>query len=438
MDRLYKACTLVQELQSIKGKNDKQQFVADNATNEDFLNLLWARLNPFMSYKMKVIPEFISNGEADLTYDEFKALALKLSANNINAAARKEVVETLKRADYRIVDVLKGIITKTLSLGMDTGVNKALGTKFIPAFNVMLAAPLKEGVDIPIPCQVDVKYDGVRVLAMIEGGECTLYTRKGRVLNFPKIEKELLTLSSGADLTFDGELEMEARTGISGVCNSNLKTGYVEGSDDIIKCTLFDMLPTVIFKDEGTSKVQSERTLELQKLFANVKLGRVQLAETQTVHSVDKLMEINKKYIADGLEGVIAKDPNAPYHFKRNKAWLKLKAINSTTLKVIGTEEGKGKRKGKVGALVCESECGQVVVKVGSGMSDDLIDLFTKVSPIGKYAEILFNVLIKPKDGEVYSLFLPRLKPGEAIRIDKSEADSLEKILEDHIGKPEI
>jgi hypothetical protein len=140
-------------------------------------------------------------------------------------------------------------------------------------------------------------------------------------------------------------------------------------------------------------------------------------------------------YIAQGDEGVIIKDPEAVYHYRRNKAWLKVKAINSATLKVIGTTEGKGKRKGMVGALMCSSECGKVKVNVGSGLSDADVALFTKSSPVGKYVEVIFNVLIKGENQDIYSLFLPRLKE---IRIDKSSADSLDTILKNHIGEPDV
>jgi len=434
MERLANVCKKLDMLQNIKGKNAKQDYIKANSKDADFLELLEARLNPYTQYGIKTLPriEYALEKERTLTYSVYINLLNKLANNNINDSLRKFTIKTLSGGDYKYSEILEGIITKGWSPGVDTSVNKALGYKLIPSFDVMLAAPMKDGVNPPIPCQVDIKYDGVRCVAIIENSTCTLYTRQGRQLNFPQIEAELLKLSLGEDITFDGELTMVARTGISGVCNSNLKTGYVTGSDDHITYNIFDEIPTFIFKEMGVSGKQSERTMSLQRRFANCKnLRRLKLGVSQTVNSLEKLKEIANGYISQGLEGVIAKDPNAPYYYKRNKAWLKLKAINSTTLKVVGTELGKGKRKNKVGALVCESSDGLVQVNVGSGFSDDDIETFTNKLPIGLCIEVLFNVLIKGKDSDVYSLFLPRYKE---VRVDKTDADSLGEIKEQHIG----
>lgn len=434
MKRLDRVCSKLRKLQSITGKNAKQDYIKENREDEDFLELLEARLNPFTQYGIKVLPriEYAVEKRRTLTYSVYTNLLNKLANNDINDSLRKLTIKTLSSGNYEYADILEGIITKGWNPGVDTGLNKALGYKLIPEFNVMLAAPMKDGVVPPLPCQVDIKYDGVRCIAMIEDGECLLFTRQGRKLSFPQLEKELVLLSNGEDVTFDGELTTKARTGISGICNSNLKTGYKVGSDDFITYNVFDEIPTSIFKNEEKSKKQSERTLDLQKRFANfTRQQRVLLAESQTIHTLDKLKEIANKYILNGLEGVIAKDPNAVYVYKRNKAWLKIKAINSTTLTVIGTELGKGKRKNKVGALLCESSDGLVQVKVGSGFTDEDVDLFTSNSPVSQFIEVLFNVLIKGRDSSTYSLFLPRYKE---VRIDKSNADSLDEIKEQHIG----
>ena len=79
---------------------------------------------------------------------------------------------------------------------------------------------------------------------------------------------------------------------------------------------------------------------------------------------MDKLMAINNAYINDGFEGSIVKDPKGLYAFKRSTCWLKLKAVNSITLEVTDVEMGKGKREGKIGALICKSKCSQINVKL--------------------------------------------------------------------------
>ena len=432
MERLEKVCRKLIELKELTGKNDKAAYLEKNKDDEDFKTLLRYRYDIFKAYGIKKMPRisYALEENRKLTLDNYIILLDGLADNNINDTLRKHTVDVLSYGNYEYAEILEGIITKELSLGVDTTVKKFLKLNDIsPA----LASPMKTA-HVHLPAIQEKKADGVRCVALVEGGKCLLYTRQGRLLNFPKIEEELVSLSGVEEMMFDLELETEARTGISGICNSNLKTGYTDGSDNLITAVLFDEMPTATFKAKGKTKIQSERTEDLQKRFANFNAKRLKLIESQLVTTHDKMKEINDKYIAGGFEGSIIKDPNAAYPFKRSTCWLKLKAVNSVTLKVVGTELGKGKRAGKIGALVCESACGGIKVNVGSGLNDEDVEMFTKNPPIGKFVEVLFNVLIKGRDSEDYSCFLPRYKE---MRVDKEEADTLEKVKKEHIGRIE-
>jgi len=437
MKRLDNVVGKLKELAGIAGKNDKQTYVANNKDDDDFMSLLMYRLNPFFTYKIKKFDEYIMK-EKSLTFNEFVGILNDLRMNTINDARRATVIGRLSHADHTYVDVLEGIITKGYSIGMDTGVNKALGYKFIPSFSCMLAAPLKEGDEVLMPAIVELKLDGVRVIGHIEEGKVTLFTRQGRELHFPKIEHELLKLANGEELTFDGELISERRTDISGLCNRNLKSGYTENSESGIKYVLFDVLPTSVFDCQGISKKQEDRTSELQRRFAGHNAKLLEIAPSFVVNTMNELRKISNTYIEDGFEGTIVKDPNAVYFYRRNKAWRKIKVVNSCSLVVTGIEEGKGKRKGKVGALICESSCGSLMVKVGSGLSDAEVDLFTRISPVGRIVEVIYNVIIRGLERDTYSLFLPRFESGNIIRIDKDTADSFAKMKAEHIGAMQI
>ena len=58
--------------------------------------------------------------------------------------------------------------------------------------------------------------------------------------------------------------------------------------------------------------------------------------------------------LAKGGEGVMLRNPYAPYEGKRSKNLLKVKRILDAEAKVVGYEEGNGKHKGRLGALKCE------------------------------------------------------------------------------------
>ena len=108
---------------------------------------------------------------------------------------------------------------------------------------------------------------------------------------------------------------------------------------------------------------------------------------------------------------------------KRAKHQVKFKAELDCDLRVVGWEEGTGKNVGRLGALVCESEDGDICVNVGSGYSDEQRTSFTKAM-IGSVITVMYNARITERSGE-QSLFLPRFVE---VRLDKNKADCSKNI----------
>lgn len=79
----------------------------------------------------------------------------------------------------------------------------------------------------------------------------------------------------------------------------------------------------------------------------------------------NRLNELDKK----GAEGLVVRDPNAPYIDKRSSKALKVKHFDDAECKVLGYTQGKGKFKGLLGALRCQWQ--DKVLKIGSGFSLD-------------------------------------------------------------------
>jgi DNA ligase-1 len=90
---------------------------------------------------------------------------------------------------------------------------------------------------------------------------------------------------------------------------------------------------------------------------------------------------------------------------------LKWKPVITVDLEVIDVEEGTGRNKGRLGALVCRGvDDGRTIsVNVGSGFSDLQRDSFwtDRGIIIGQTVEILADVVSKNQDG-TYSLRFPR------------------------------
>ena len=75
-----------------------------------------------------------------------------------------------------------------------------------------------------------------------------------------------------------------------------------------------------------------------------------------------------KKIVTAGGEGIILRNPNAPYASGRSSDYLKLKLQQDAECIVTQHHEGKGKYTGKLGAISCRNENGEF--KIGSGFKD--------------------------------------------------------------------
>jgi len=114
----------------------------------------------------------------------------------------------------------------------------------------------------------------------------------------------------------------------------------------------------------------------------------VRLSTQQRADSVDAMADFFDTAVADGAEGIMCKDPAAPYKAgSRGFAWVKFKTdytqelVDTMDLVCIGAFHGRGRRAGWYGALLMaarDEATGSFssVCKLGTGFKDgDLKDL---------------------------------------------------------------
>lgn len=437
----YSPEDLVQSVQELKmlsqiaGNNDKQVFLKSILKNPLTQYLVITLLDSTVVLGLKKIQEVGTYKEVnEVSGSEVQALIALLATSNVTDMIRRTVYNVLSRMSQEVQEVIQGILCKTFKIGVTAKTVNKVHKGLIHEFSCMLA----ESGDIQeYPVAVGLKYDGVRCLAFVTN-KVLLFTRQGKLIHLPKVEEELLKLAQGKYMVFDGELISDKRTSISGVINSIMKTGYTDVKGASVHYKVFDVVDYFVYTQKGKSRLQEQRLIDLSLMFFDKSFLSISEGIHTIANSYEEVYKIYLHYLEQGEEGIIAKDLKAPYEFKRSKAWLKIKAINSCTLRVIGTTEGTNDRKGKIGALVCVSEDSLVQVNVGSGLTDNDLNTLTPQGIVGKYVEVLFNVLIRGDSSSNYSLFLPRLKANDWLRLDKSEADDLQKILKEHKGKPLI
>lgn len=343
--------------------------------------------------------------------DMDKVILDRLLARDIVGNNARDIVED---HCHMYGDLIKLICNKDLDCGVSaTTLNKVFGKNFIPQFKVQLATevPLEE-VSLPILGQL--KYNGVRVTALIHDGNITLKTRNGKVFEYPALEEYLRCIPR--DVMIDGELtdlENKHHQGVSGIVNSAIKGTPI--SKELI-FNVFDTMELDEFEAQDcclSYKVRFDRLKEhVNYLYATLEDEVKSLVKLADTYYFNTHADINAKFnevLGMGLEGLILKREDHKYMFKRSKDWIKMKAIKTADLRCSGIEEGTGKYLNAIGALQCygEVEGQEVEVNVGSGLSDAQ-RFYDPAEFIGNLIEVKYNSLIEDKTTGKLSLFLPR------------------------------
>ena len=206
------------------------------------------------------------------------------------------------------------------------------------------------------------KLDGYRVLALIEGGNVTLRSRRGGLElagDFPQLCGELAQQAVDS-MILDGEIvafDAEGRPSFNAMQNRS-----ATGERAVYFC--FDLLHFAGVNLRASPYADRRRYLA-QCLLPS---PRVQL-----VHAVDDGVALQAAAQSAGFEGVVGKRKSSRYEpGKRSSTWLKVKSITSSEFVVGGYTQGKGSRAALGSLLVGTWNAGKLVYAshVGSGLND--------------------------------------------------------------------
>lgn len=262
----------------------------------------------------------------------------------------------------------------------------------------MLAVPAPIDWDkIKFPVAVEHKLDGVRCIAVKENGVVDLFSRNMKLFsNFVELA-EYLTKEMPDNTVWDGEIISDDFQKLM------TRVHALEGkNDDVsVEYRVFDTLTIPEWNAGRSDRPYRERNDE--HFIAN---------------NEDDLRFFYQEALAQGFEGVMVKNLESPYISGKSNYWLKLKPVDSADLYIMGFVEGKGKHKGKLGALLCEY--GKVEAKVGTGFTDaQRVRMWeSQWKLLGKMVEVEFQSVTKPNKKGKVSLRFPTFK---CLRLDKDE-----------------
>lgn len=216
---------------------------------------------------------------------------------------------------------------------------------------VLLAKVWQQEQD-PAGFWVSEKLDGVR--ALWDGHQ--LRFRSGRIVPAP----DWFTAALPAQ-PLDGELWLGRGTfdALSAIVR---KASPVDAEWRQVRYMIFEL--------PDFSGNFSRRVEQMQVVIAQEKLAWLQAVPQFQVANAAQLMTRYQEVIAGGGEGLMLHRAEALYHTGRSDDLLKLKPAEDAEAMVIGYLPGKGRNKGRVGALLVENAAGNRF-RIGSGLSDE-------------------------------------------------------------------
>lgn len=374
---------ILEQLEANNSRLFKEELLESHNDNELLKKIFVIVGDPYTNFyvnKFKM-PQAEGVGHDDLVLGHFiEEINEKLSTRTITGNAAKDLV-------VRLFSDMTGpqqkwclrILLKNLRCGVQsTTVNKVWPGSIV-GFSVQLAESLttryEDGKGILIedhityPIRIEPKLDGLRCVAVKHGGEVTMFTRNGNVLEtLPRI-KSALEKAPWNDFVLDGEA-----LGADWNESASVVMSHKKGKDDSnMIFHVFDALHFSDWRDQHNDLALKDRVDLVAELVGQVASPAVVQVPGRLVNNKEELLDA---YMADtdaGYEGIMLKDLDAPYLFKRSSNIRKMKPVATYEGIIVGNYEGKrgSKREGLWGGFEVVLPNG-VVTRVAGGFTDKM------------------------------------------------------------------
>ncbi len=213
----------------------------------------------------------------------------------------------------------------------------------------------------------EIKHDGYRIQARIDGGKVRLLTRKGLdwTDRFRGIADALAELALGSAL-IDGEIVVEDSSGISSF--NALQAELTAGRQNRFRYIVFDLLYGEGF--DLTKAALIDRKDLLQQMMSALPASSPLRFSEHLETDGPLMLEHSCRF---GLEGIVSKRKDSTYRPGRGEHWLKAKCRQSQEFVVLGTIASTAASR-SIGALLLGYYSDGTLVyagRVGTGWSGD-------------------------------------------------------------------
>ena len=441
---------LIALLENNSGRLFKENLLREqSAINDDeFFKGLDYACNGMITFGVKQVPNGHAPDSFTLDSELFWNVLDQLKNRTLSGHAARDAISSLCECSGKTEwdGWYRRILLKDMACGVsEKTINASVDEKYkIPVFACQLAHDSKNHPKKMTGLKaLSDKLDGVRILSIVyPDGMAQQYSRVGKEMNnFTEIRAQLSTIAHTLHepMVFDGEVMSSS---FQSLMKQARRKSNVDCDDAVLH--VFDIVPLSEFISGNFTMRQTERFSLLNtflvdgEFLPNVEILQNLIVDLSTEEGQLQFKEFNKKALAAGLEGLMAKDLDALYSKKRSAAWLKLKPTITVDLEVTDIVEGDKDSEfaGTMGAFLCEgTDDGKFIrSKCGGGFeikqraqiwanhtgkpvqwkstTKGVTTIHTEYpdgeSDIGQIIEVVADALTQNQDGDPWSLRFPR------------------------------
>ena len=235
---------------------------------DEFFEGVRMALDPLVTFGVKQVEELDHEWAGQgCEWSVFKELADKLIKRELTGHAARDAINLVKSSctveQWNMF--YRRILIKDLRCGVSEKTVNKIAKKFpqysIPVFTCALAHDsANHEKKMTGKKQIEVKLDGVRVLAVCRGGKVELFSRNGKQFhNFPHIIQEIETVLAEKPAPYDCVLDGEVMSANFQDLMKQVHRKDGKQSDDAV-LHLFDFIPLDEFLKGGWDKPQTYRS----------------------------------------------------------------------------------------------------------------------------------------------------------------------------------
>ena len=408
---------------------------------DNFMRIATASGAGSQDTKVKTLAELLSNASPN----EAKVIVRLVQGNlrmGVGESTILDALSVMKQGDKSLRPELERAFNLTSDIGLVAemfgrkgieGVREVKPVPFSPirpalAERLLNAEAIFEKLG---ECAVEGKYDGLRLAVHKVGDKVEIFSRRQEKMThmFPDVVEAVRKQIAAKEAIFEGEaVAFDDATGVFLPFQETIQRKRKHGIGAKAKELPLHLFAFELLYCDGrdlTLLPYKERRAALAKILKGK--GVIGLAKTVVVKDASALKKFFDECVSAGLEGIVAKDLNAPYTAGARKfSWIKLKKSYQTELAdtldlvIVGYYLGRGKRTqfGFGGLLAAayssRDNVFRTVCKIGTGFSEKQMQ---------EFKQMLSEIEVAKKPDEVDSVLVPSkwVKPKYVVVVTADE-----------------